>query len=173
MAAVQQLLDCMVSSWYPRFARATFKTVLVPLPQPVLDWLVADGLHLPEDTQAVGGIAGRGTDWGRSAPGQRRGNWRQPPPLVSAPSAHPASTSPACSLRSAALQTSMQWRESTRMSGARARARRTTAAAQRHRSAGWCCTQHRGFCCCSAAGATGAPHACSQLELPGLFTPLV
>jgi len=53
MAAVQELLDCMISRWYAVFQRVTFKTVLLPLPQPVLDWLVADGLHLPEDSQAV------------------------------------------------------------------------------------------------------------------------
>lgn len=53
MAGVQQLLDCMISSWYPNFQRTTFKTVILPLPQPVLDWLVSDGLHLPDDSQAV------------------------------------------------------------------------------------------------------------------------
>ncbi|KAL4425346.1 hypothetical protein ABPG75_009362 [Micractinium tetrahymenae] len=52
MAGVQQLLDCMISSWYPTFQRATFKTVILPLPQPILDWLVSDGLHLPDDSQA-------------------------------------------------------------------------------------------------------------------------
>ncbi|EFN57174.1 hypothetical protein CHLNCDRAFT_21599, partial [Chlorella variabilis] len=52
MAGVQELLDCMISSWYPRFQRVTFKTVILPLPQPVLDWLVSDGLHLPPDSQA-------------------------------------------------------------------------------------------------------------------------
>lgn len=53
MAAQQQLLDCQISRWYPQFQRVTFRTVLVPLPQPVLDWLVSDGLHLAPDTQAV------------------------------------------------------------------------------------------------------------------------
>lgn len=53
MAALQQLLDCRIGSWYPQFARVTFKTVLLPLPQPVVDWLVSDGLHLAPDTQAV------------------------------------------------------------------------------------------------------------------------
>lgn len=53
MAGVQQLLDCMISRWYPNFQRATFKTVILPLPQPVLDWLVSDGLHLPDDSEAV------------------------------------------------------------------------------------------------------------------------
>lgn len=53
MAGVQQLLDCMISSWYPQFERVTFKTALLPLPPPVLEWLVSDGLQLPEDSQAV------------------------------------------------------------------------------------------------------------------------
>ena len=53
MAALQELLDCRISAWYPQFARVTFKTALLPLPQPVLDWLVSDGLHLPADSQAV------------------------------------------------------------------------------------------------------------------------
>ena len=53
MSSVEQLLDCAVSAWYPRFQRVAFKTVIVPLPQPVVDWLVSDGLHLPDDSQAV------------------------------------------------------------------------------------------------------------------------
>lgn len=53
MAGVQQLLECMISNWYPSFQRATFKTVILPLPKSVLDWLVSDGLHLPDDSQAV------------------------------------------------------------------------------------------------------------------------
>ena len=53
MSGVQELLDCQIANWYPRFQRVTFKTVILPLPQPVLDWLVSDGLHLPADSQAV------------------------------------------------------------------------------------------------------------------------
>lgn len=53
MAGVQELMDCMISNWYPRFAKVSFKTVILPLPQPVLDWLVSDGLRLPADNQAV------------------------------------------------------------------------------------------------------------------------
>ena len=50
---VQALVDCMIGNWYPTFSRVTFKTVILPLPQPVLDWLVSDGLHVEADTQAV------------------------------------------------------------------------------------------------------------------------
>ena len=53
MSGVQELLDCQIANWYPRFQRVTFKTVILPLPQPVLHWLVSDGLHLPADSQAV------------------------------------------------------------------------------------------------------------------------
>ena len=53
MSGVQELLDCQIANWYPRFQRVTFKTAILPLPQPVLDWLVSDGLHLPADSQAV------------------------------------------------------------------------------------------------------------------------
>lgn len=53
---LQQLLDCRISAWYSRFACVTFRTVVLPLPQPVADWLVADGLHLPEGNQAVRGV---------------------------------------------------------------------------------------------------------------------
>ena len=50
---VQELLACQISAWYPAFARVTFKTVVLPLPAAVADWLVADGLHLAPDSQAV------------------------------------------------------------------------------------------------------------------------
>lgn len=50
---VQELLACQISSWYPAFARVTFKTAILPLPPPVADWLVSDGLHLAPDSQAV------------------------------------------------------------------------------------------------------------------------
>ena len=50
---VRDLLAFQISSWYPAFARVTFKTVILPLPPAVTDWLVSDGLHLAPDSQAV------------------------------------------------------------------------------------------------------------------------
>lgn len=49
----QALLDCMIQSWYATFKDVTFRSVLLPLPQEFLDWLVSDGLYLPEDSEAV------------------------------------------------------------------------------------------------------------------------
>ena len=47
------LAACAISSWYPAFRHVTFKTVLIDLPQDFLDYLVADGVHLAEDSEAV------------------------------------------------------------------------------------------------------------------------
>lgn len=49
----QALLDCAIQSWYEAFKAVTFRSVLLPLPQEFLDWLVSDGLYLPEDSEAV------------------------------------------------------------------------------------------------------------------------
>ncbi len=43
----------MISSWYPRFQQVTHRTIILPLPQSFLDWLLSDSIHLPEDAMAV------------------------------------------------------------------------------------------------------------------------
>jgi hypothetical protein len=89
MAAVQELVDCMISNWYSRFQRATFRTILIPLPQPVVDWLVSDGLHMPADSEAVSVRAAMkiivihqghlDCRWPFPPPAEQ---WRQPSPLT-------------------------------------------------------------------------------------------
>ena len=52
-ALPDDLACCRVSAWLPLFRGVTFKTVLLPLPQEFVDFLVADGVHLAEDSEAV------------------------------------------------------------------------------------------------------------------------
>jgi hypothetical protein len=56
------LLACMLSRWYAQFEGLTFKSVILPLPVDFIDWLLADGVHLEADSEAV--ITG----WGARMP---------------------------------------------------------------------------------------------------------
>jgi hypothetical protein len=53
MSQHAELLACMISSWYPQFKHVTFKTSILSLPQEFVDYLVADGVYLPADSEAV------------------------------------------------------------------------------------------------------------------------
>lgn len=55
MPLQEELAACAITAWYPHFRHVTFKTVLLELPQEFLDFLVADGVHLHEDSEAVRG----------------------------------------------------------------------------------------------------------------------
>ena len=95
MSNTQALLDCAISSWLPQFRHLTFSTQLVPLPPAVADWLVADGISLPPESEAV------------SAQGPPSGagwTWRGGAAAAVAPTARPRCRS-RCSLASAALPT--------------------------------------------------------------------
>lgn len=50
---VQQLLNCQVPAWLPSFQHVAYKTRLIDLPQDFVDFLVADGVYLPEGSAAV------------------------------------------------------------------------------------------------------------------------
>ncbi|ETE63176.1 hypothetical protein L345_11064, partial [Ophiophagus hannah] len=39
----EQILNCQFSSWYPRFKRQTIRSVILPIPQNVKDYLLDDG----------------------------------------------------------------------------------------------------------------------------------
>lgn len=47
----QHILDCSFHSWYPKFRSVTPKARLIPLSQPFLDYLRADGIILPPEHQ--------------------------------------------------------------------------------------------------------------------------
>lgn len=53
MAPQDDLLACAVSAWYPQFRHVTFKTALLPLPPEFVQYLVADGVHVHGETEAV------------------------------------------------------------------------------------------------------------------------
>lgn len=55
------VLACQFSHWYPRFRRCAPKaTVIRPLPEdePLVDFLEADGLFLPEGSGPMGSVPG-------------------------------------------------------------------------------------------------------------------
>eukprot|EP00887_Chlorella_sp_A99_P003503 scaffold7.g3503.t1 len=54
MGSVQELLECSIARWHPAFKHVTFSTVVLSLPQHFVDWLVADGVHLQEESEALG-----------------------------------------------------------------------------------------------------------------------
>ena len=39
---------CSIASWYPLFAEHTFRTEIIPVPAAIADWLVEDGIVLPD-----------------------------------------------------------------------------------------------------------------------------
>jgi len=54
MSQQDQLAACMISTWYPQFSSVAFKTVILPVSQQFVDYLVADGVQLYSDSEAVG-----------------------------------------------------------------------------------------------------------------------
>ncbi|KAJ2807053.1 hypothetical protein H4R20_001437 [Coemansia guatemalensis] len=49
----EEVVNCAFSSWYPQFRRVTFKSEIIkPLEQSFVDYLLADGVFVPEQTTA-------------------------------------------------------------------------------------------------------------------------
>ena len=46
--AVEQQDACRISNWYPKLSKYSIRTVLVPVPEDFLQYLLADGVVLPE-----------------------------------------------------------------------------------------------------------------------------
>lgn len=59
MSSHQGLIECAISSWYDRFQGCTFRSVLVPVPESFLAWLLQDGVALEEASEAVSVSPGR------------------------------------------------------------------------------------------------------------------
>ena len=53
MTTVEHILSCSVEAWYPRFKTFSFRSRIVPLPKSFVDYLVQDGIYLPEGNSAV------------------------------------------------------------------------------------------------------------------------
>ena len=53
MTCPQQVLNCSVDRWYPNFKHISFRSRIVPLPRKFVEYLVEDGVYLPEDNAAV------------------------------------------------------------------------------------------------------------------------
>jgi hypothetical protein len=53
MPTTRELLECAISSWYPRFEGVTFKTTILPVPEGFEAWLLSDGIKVPEGSNAV------------------------------------------------------------------------------------------------------------------------
>jgi hypothetical protein len=46
--------DCAFPSWYRRFRRHTIDSKIIPLSSKFIDYLLADGIHLPTNTRPSG-----------------------------------------------------------------------------------------------------------------------
>ena len=53
MVTAGQVLECSFERWYHRFESVTFRSQVLPLPQDFVDYLVQDGVYLPEQNLAV------------------------------------------------------------------------------------------------------------------------
>ena len=53
MVTREELLECRIISWYKQFEDHTFRSVILPLPDEFVAWLLEDGLFLPETSSAV------------------------------------------------------------------------------------------------------------------------
>lgn len=51
--SIEDLKACCIHNWYPYFSKYSFKTRLIPIPQNVAEWLVDDGVILPDLDRAV------------------------------------------------------------------------------------------------------------------------
>ncbi|PIA17061.1 D123-domain-containing protein [Coemansia reversa NRRL 1564] len=68
----EEAINCMFSSWYPQFRSVTFKSEIIkPLEQTFIDYLLADGVFVPEQTttqyhgelEEFGGSESNDSDW--------------------------------------------------------------------------------------------------------------
>jgi hypothetical protein len=53
MVTREELLQCSIGQWYDQYEKHTFPTMLVPLPEEFVAWLLEDGLFLPASNSAV------------------------------------------------------------------------------------------------------------------------
>lgn len=53
MAHAEQVLNCSFDRWHPAFQAVAFRAQLVPLPKEFVEYLVEDGVYLPENNAAV------------------------------------------------------------------------------------------------------------------------
>lgn len=51
-----QILACQFSAWYPNFSDVAFRSKIIPLPSSFLEFLLQDGVFLPEGSQAVSSV---------------------------------------------------------------------------------------------------------------------
>ena len=56
MVTKDELLQCSIGSWYYQYEKHTFPTILVPLPEEFVSWLLEDGLFLPASNSAVSSL---------------------------------------------------------------------------------------------------------------------
>jgi len=70
MLKLQQVINCMFTHWYPRFKDITIKSVAVSLPESVYEYLLSDGLVLPDSKESEcavdissAGVGDEETDW--------------------------------------------------------------------------------------------------------------
>lgn len=53
MAQAEQVLNCSFDRWHPAFQAVSFRSQLVPLPKEFVEYLIEDGVYLPENNAAV------------------------------------------------------------------------------------------------------------------------
>ena len=53
MAHAEQVLNCSFDRWHAAFQAVSFRSQLVPLPKEFVEYLVEDGVYLPENNAAV------------------------------------------------------------------------------------------------------------------------
>lgn len=53
MAQAEQVLNCSFDRWHPAFQAVAFRAQFLPLPKEFVEYLVEDGVYLPENNAAV------------------------------------------------------------------------------------------------------------------------
>lgn len=47
------IIECAVPSWFPRYQHLAHGMRVIPVEQDVVEWLISDGISVPEDSDAV------------------------------------------------------------------------------------------------------------------------
>jgi len=53
MSTAHHVLSCSFAQWYPVFKSVSFRSQVVTLPKKFVDYLVQDGVYLPDNNSAV------------------------------------------------------------------------------------------------------------------------
>lgn len=53
MSTAHHVLNCSFAKWYPTFKSISFRSQVVTLPKGFVDYLVQDGVYLPDSSSAV------------------------------------------------------------------------------------------------------------------------